>query len=456
MKKGFKISLLTVLTLVFVMGMALVGCSEDSSDPKTEDQPKETDNTTTEVNEEPTTEQVLRVNFHSEPPTLDPGLASDSTSGTIIRAVFDGLTRLNPETNEYEPSAAEDVQVSDDLLTYTFTIRDHSWTNGDPVTAHDFEYAWKRALDPATAADYAYQLYYLKNGADANAGDVSLDEVGVRALDDKTLEVTLENPTPYFLELTAFYTYMPVNKSIVEANENWANDATDLYATNGPFKLTKWEHGSEVELVKNEDYWNVDAVKLQTINFSMVEDESTELAMYEAGDLDWAGAPFSSLPTDAMAPLKESGDLITQEIAGVYWYKFNTEIAPFDNEKMRKAFSYAINRQEIIDYVAQGNQKPALGAVPLSMPLNPDGYFDPTVEEAQKLFDEALAEMGLSSADELPPIVLNFNTSEGHQKIAQAIQEQWNQAFGIQVTLENVEWGVYIDKLHEGDYQIGR
>ncbi|GAA4709559.1 peptide ABC transporter substrate-binding protein [Brevibacillus fulvus] len=398
-----------------------------------------------------TEKKVLRMNFASEPPTADPGLAEDSTSGAVVRATFEGLTRL--KDNKPIESAAEKIDVSEDGLTYTFHLRDAKWSNGDPVTAQDFEFAWKRVLDPKTAANYSYQLYYIKNGEKANKGEVSLDEVGVKALDDKTLEVKLENPTPYFLELTAFYTYFPVNKKVVESNPNWANEAS-THVGNGPFKLVEWEHKNKLAIEKNENYWDKDNVKLDRVEFSMVNDSNTELQMYENGELDWAGAPLNSLPVDVVPALKEEGKVITQPIAGTYWYKFNTEQPPFNNVKIRKAFAYAINRQAIIDNILQLNQLPALGAVPQSMSLNPDGYFkDNDVETAKKLLAEGMQELGISK---LPEITLSYNTDSNHEKIAQAIQDQWKKNLGVDVKLANTEWKVYIEDLHQGKFQIGR
>jgi len=442
MKKNIFVAMSSIL----VLGAALAGCGGSN---EAANSGNGTSNEAPAENQGP---KVLRMNLHSEPPTADPGIAEDTTSGAIIRATFDGLTRTTEDGKPHE-SMAEKIEVSDDLLTYTFTLRDAKWSNGDPVTAHDFEFAWKRVLDPKTASNYAYQLYYIKNAEKANKGEASLDEVGVKALDDKTLEVKLENPTPFFLELTAFYTYYPVNKKVVEANPKWATEAA-THVGNGPFKMESWEHKSKLVLVKNENYWDKDAVKLDRIEFSMVEDFNTELSMFENGELDWSGAPLSELPLDAMPALKDSGKLNIQPIAGTYMYKFNTEKEPFNNVKIRKAFSYAINRQIIIDNVTQQNQQPALGLVPPSMSVNPNPYFkDGDVEAAKKLLEEGMKELGIN---QLPPITLSFNTSEGHKKIAEAIQDQWKKALGVEVKLENKEWAVYLEDLHQGNYQIGR
>jgi oligopeptide transport system substrate-binding protein len=444
MKKNIFVAMSSIL----VLGAALAGCGGNQAQS---DNPNQGGSQAAESAAK-TGPQVLKWNLHSEPPTADPGLSEDTTSAAIIRATFDGLTRIGADGQPHE-SVAEKIDVSEDGLTYTFHLRDSKWSNGDPVTAHDFEFAWKRALDPKTGAAYAYQLYYIKNGEAYNKNKAKAEDVGVKALDDKTLEVKLENPTPFFKELTAFPTYYPVNRKLVESNPNWAMEAS-THVGNGPFKMAEWEHKNKLVLVKNENYWDKDVVKVDRIEFSMVEDENTELSMFDNGELDWAGAPMSALPTDAIPALKESGKMHTQPIAGVYWYKFNTEKPPFNNVKIRKAFAYAIDRQSLIDNVLQAGQLPAMGAVPPSMALNKDGYFkDNDVETAKKLLAEGMKEQGITK---LPPITLSYNTSEGHQKIAQAIQDQWKKNLGVDVKLENKEWKVYIEDLHQGKFQIGR
>ncbi len=452
-----KKSMFAVMSSLAVMGLALAGCGGGQPAAKPAEQASQTGQSSTQPapatpSKEPAKAQVLRWNLHSEPPTGDPGLAEDTTSAAIVKAVFDGLTRIGP-SGKPEEAVAEKIEVSSDMKTYTFKLRDSKWSNGEPVTAYDFEYAWKRALDPKTASNYAYQLYYIKNAEKANKGTGSLDDVGVKALDDKTLQVELTNPTPFFLELTAFQTYFPVNKKVVETDEKWSGEAK-THVGNGPFKMESWEHKSKMVLVKNDNYWDKDSVKLDKIEFSMVEDENTELSMFENGEIDWAGSPLSSLPTDSMPALKDSGKLQVKPVGATYWYKFNTEKPPFNNVKIRKAFAYGINRQILIDNVLQANQQPAMAAVPPTMGLNTGGYFkDNDQETAKKLLEEGMKELGISK---LPPIKLSYNTSEGHKKIAEAIQDQWRQNLGAEVKLENQEWKVYLETMHEGNYQVGR
>lgn len=431
--------------------MFLAACSKEKAGEtgtKTEGGKKETD-----------VPQEMRVNVNSEPFSLNPGLASDATSGGVLNQTFEGLTRID-KSGKPQPAMAETITPSEDLKTYTFKLRDAQWTNGDPVTAQDFVYAWKWALDPKNESQYAYQLYYIKGAQAANDPEVggSLDEVGVKAIDDKTLEVTLENPTPYFLELTAFYTYFPVNHKVAEKNPKWYTEAGADYVSNGPFKMTEWSHQDKIVIEKNDTYWDKDTVKLTKVEMYMINDPNTELSMFDNGELDWAGSPFGTLPTDAIGQLKDSGDLTIKPIAGTYWYKFQTEKPPLNNKNIRKALSYAINRKAIVENITQGGQIPAMAAVPPSMiKENEKGYFqDNDVEKAKEFLKKGMEELGYKDVKDIPAISLSYNTSEAHQKIAQAIQDMWKKELGVEVTLDNAEWAVYIDKLHKGDYMVGR
>ncbi|KAB2337215.1 peptide ABC transporter substrate-binding protein [Cytobacillus depressus] len=437
-------------SMLLVLSMFLAACGgKDNADSGEKGGEKDT--------EKSNVPQELRVNINTEPPSLHPGLATDSTSGNVLRQIFEGLTRID-QNGEPVEAAAEKIEVSDDQTVYTFTLRDAEWTNGDPVIAQDFEYAWKWVLDPNNQSEYAEQMYYLKGGEEYHTGKGSADDVGVKALDDKTLEVTLANPTPYFTELTAFYTFLPINSKVAEANKNWAHDAGENFTTNGPFVLSEWAHSDKIVLTKNEKYWDANTVKLDKIEMIMINDPNTELSMFDNGELDWAGSPTGALPTDAIPALKKEGRLTTQAIAGIYNYKFNTTVAPFDNVNIRKAFAHAINRQEIIDNILQAEQMPAMAIVPPTMfPENEKGYFpDNDVEKAKEYLQKGLEEMGLKDPSELPAITLSYNTSEGHQKIAQAIQDMWVKNLGVEVTLDNQEWAVYLDKVHGMDYQVAR
>lgn len=393
--------------------------------------------------------QVLRMNAE-EPATLDPTFAEDSTSGAIIYAIFDGLTRLS-DKGEPILSLASGMEVSADKLTYTFTLREARWTNGDRVTAHDFEFAWKHALDPKTGSPASYRYYVLKNGQAFTMGKAKEEEVGVKALDDKTLQVRLEHPSPFFSTTAAF---LPaIHQETVQTNEKWANDPKTL-VSNGPFRLAAWEHKNKIVLTKSDTYWEKDVVKLARIEFSMIADPSTELAMFENGDLDWAGGPISALPVDAVEPLKREGKLRSQAKASSYYLRFNAERPPFTNAKIRKAFAYAINRQEIAEYIGQAGQKPLMGITAYTASLKPDGFFaDNQPEEAKRLLAEGMRELGITK---LPPITYLYNTSDRNKAIAETLQAKWKNVLCVEVKLLNKETKVYLDDQEQGKFAITR
>ncbi len=403
--------------------------------------------------------RVLNLNLGSEPPSLHPGLASDTTSGSVLRQIFEGLATLDSNSNIILGSA-ESYTISDDGLVYTFRIRDNaSWSNGDTLRAQDFEYAWKWVLTPQNNANYSYQLYPIKNAQAFFEGNATEDELGIRSIDDKTLEITLEAPISYFMELLSFYTYFPINANVTSANPSWAADSGPNYVSNGPFQLVSWSHNNKIELEKNENYWNADQVNLNQISMLMVNDENTNLQMFRTNEIDWAGSPLNpTLPSEAIPSLKESNELITHTIAGTYWVIFNTEKPPFDNENLRKALAYSMNRNTIIENILQAGQIPAMANVPPTIfPENTQGYFsDNNLDEAKRYLALALEELGLESVDQLPTIEYAFNTNESHRKIAQALQDIWRSQLGLNVTLENFEWKVYIDRVRSGDHVIGR
>lgn len=403
-------------------------------------------------------EQVLNLAIGSEPPTIDPALATDSTSGAIIKNVFEGLTAMDNE-GEILPAAAESWEVSEDGLTYTFKLREgNTWSNGDPVKASDFEYAWKRVLNPETASQYASILYVLEGAEAYNAGEGEADAVGVTAVDDSTLEVKLANPTSYFLELTAFYTYMPVHQATVEADADWALDAGDAYVTNGPFSLSEWAHSSHYVLVKSDSYWDAESVSLDTVNVQIIEAESTANAEFQAGGIDYLGSPYSTVSLDAIDLYRANEELNVAPYAAIYWYKLNTTDEVMSNVNIRKALALAVDRQGLVDNVTKGGQLPALGLVPpTSDGFEEDrGYMaDADYELAKEYLAAGLEELGLADPSELT-INISINTSEAHSTIAQFIQEGWAQNLGINAAIDNTEWQVYLERLNVLDFQVAR
>jgi len=444
-----KKSLVIVLAMLMVLCMALSACGTKT--------PAKTPDGETAQKAEP---KILRTNNGSEPGALDPQLAQGTHDSWVLDHVFEGLYKKGQD-GSIVPGMAKEYKLADDNVTYTFTLRDDiKWSNGDTVTAQDFEFAWKRGLNPDLASEYAFQLYYLKGGEAFNTGAGKVEDVGVRAIDDRTLEVVLAAPTAYFIELTSFYTYYPINKKVVEANADWAKDPS-TYVSNGPFKLTGWEHNASLTLAKNDTYYDKDLVKLDGIELAMLTDENTAWQKYEGGEFDF----LTPLPQAVVAQLKANGssELIIGGDLATYFYNFNNEKKPFDNVKIRKALSMTIDRQTIVDKIAQGGQAPAEGVVPYGM-IDENGkeyrdnagkLIEYNVEEGKKLFAEGLAETGYK-AEDFSKFSILYNTSEAHKKIAQAIQEMWRNNLGIEVQLENVEFQIKIDREKAGDYNISR
>ncbi len=401
-------------------------------------------------------DQALALNIYTEPPTLDPGEAVDVPSLSVLQMLFEGLLRAGPGEHP-EPGVAERIDISDDGYIYTFHLRESVWSDGTPVTSYDFAYAWRRVLTPEFPMGHAQLHYVIKNAEAAKKGEVPVSDVGIATPDSRTLVVELERPTPHFLEMLVSWSYLPVPKHIVEANEHWAREAGPSYVSNGPFNLHSWKHHNEIKLKKNPSYWDADAVHLDSITMTMIEDVTTELSLFEDGDIDWTGKPLSiGLPTDALKMLKDNDRISTAPLAATYLYVLNTTKYPVSNNKLRQALAYAIDRRSIVDSIAQGDEEPASGIVPPSMSQRSYAYFkDHDVAKAQQLFAEALEELSIT-IDEFPPLTLIYNTSESHHKIAQAVQQEWNEILGIKVQLQNMEWKAYVDRLMRKDYDIAR
>ncbi|MGG0655204.1 peptide ABC transporter substrate-binding protein [Rummeliibacillus pycnus] len=443
-KKFLSLVLLSALMLV------LAACNFGGSKEKTDESTKPSTETKSE-------DKTLNLVIPSEPPSMNPQLATDSTSGGIIRSVFEGLTRVNKD-GKAENAAAEDIKVSDDKMKYTFTLRDQKWSNGDQVVAGDFAYAWKWALDPKNASEYASILYPIKGAQAYNEGKGKEDALGIKVVDDKTLEVTLENPTPYFLELTSFYTYMPVNEKVVKDNAKWAAEAGDTYVTNGPFTLGEWKHSDSITLKKNANYWDKDNVALNTITMKMVESEATANRMFQSGDIDYLGSPFQTVPLDAMDGYKKDGTLQSQDYAAIYEYKFNTKGKFTKNANIRKALALAINREGLSKDILKGGQPAALSGVPVAIAgfeNENNGFKDNDIDGAKKALEAGMKELGIKKASDIK-IGISINTSEAHQAIAQYIQEGWVKNLGIEVKIDNSEWQVYLDKVSALDYDVAR
>jgi oligopeptide transport system substrate-binding protein len=419
-----------------------------------------------EMIEQPVT---LNWNWGTEPPTADPSLATDSTSIDLIRNLFVALTQPDPITGEVLPYLATDWSASEDGLVYTFNLRDDiAWVNYDPITgettqavdadgnpmfvnANDVVYGVKRTIDPATASDYSYVLYNIANAADVNGGseELTIDDLGVEAIDDWTVQFTLTNPAPYFPSIAGMWVANPVPQAAIEEFENKWTEA-GLIVTNGPYVMESWIHGSELNLVKNPLWIDADSVQIERIEGLMITEASTYFALYENNELDTSGVPQTDIDRVKADPVLSAEYFSAPDVV-TYYYGFNNQKYPFTDQRVRTAFVQAIDRQSLIDNVTKGGQIPATSFAPPGIFGAPEPgtvglQYDPAaaVASLQAFLDEE--GMTIEEFNALD-IVLMHNTSEGHARIAAAIQQMWADTLGVEVRVENQEWRVYLSTI---------
>ena len=421
----------------------------------------------------------VTVNFASEPMTMDPALNSTVDGGVMANHLFEGLMKWqdtgeeadgsdgtvdNAELTYGQAESYDKVENEDGTVTYTFHLRDGiKWSDGKDVTAGDFEYAWKRLVDPATAADYSYMLDSVVNANEIIAGEKDPSGLAAKAIDDKTFEVTITTDVPYFEEICAFPATMPVRQDIIEEKgDQWTFDPS-TYISNGSYKLTEWTHNSQIVMAKNENYYDYENLGPDTITFKLMDDSNAMLSGFKSGELDFIqDAPQAELPS-----LIASGDMKILNYLGTYYVCFQTQKAPFDNPKVREAFTLAVDRTYIVDKVTQSGQVEAGGYVPSGI-ADADGgdfraeggdYYKPTDADYEANCEKArqlLAEAGYPNGEGFPVVEYLYNTSDAHKAVAEALQNMWEQELGVTVTLNNQEWAAFLQTRKNGDYSIAR
>ena len=403
---------------------------------------------------------VLNVQVGSEPATIDPAKNSAADAATLINHAFEGLMKLDKDGKTIVEGQAAKYEVNDDQTVYTFTLRDDAkWSDDKAVTAEDFVYAWQRLVNPDTGADYNYMIDMVLNANDIMEGKKKPEELGIKAIDEKTVEVTLEKQTPYFLEVCAFPATFPVRKDIVEANgETWSTDP-ETYVGNGPYKLQSWEHQSKMTYVQNEKYYGVEDLGPDTINFVLMEDQNTILSAFKNGEILMG----DDLPSEEIDAMKDNG-LVVESQLGTYYLSINTQKDVLNNEKVREALSLAIDRNYIVEKVAKGGQIPADTFVPTGL-TDADGKTE-FHENATKWYDvndyegnvkkakELLKEAGYENGKGLPSIELLCNP--GHEPIMEAVQNMWKENLGVNSTISSQDWNVFIQTRKDGDFQVAR
>ncbi len=393
----------------------------------------------------------------TEPQSLDPHIATGVPEHHIISALMEGLIHKDGETLEPRPGVAESWDISDDGRVYTFFLRKNArWSNGDPHNAHDYVWSWWRALQPALGNLYAYMYFPIANAKAYYEGEINdFNQVGVKALNDYTLQVTLTEPIPYFLQLLDHYSTYPVHRATVEKfgtadqrGTRWTYEGNIV--GNGAFQLKEWKINRRITVERNPYYWNADNVKLNQVVFYPTENVTTEERMFRAGQLHYSG-----IPSDKIEVYKAANDpsLRIQPYLGIYFYRLNVEQPHLKDKRVRRALGMTINRDLLVSQITKGGQIPAYAITPPgTMGYYPESdlTFDP--ETAKQL----LAEAGYPNGEDFPTTEILYNTSEGHRKIAVALQQMWKKHLNIDVTLLNQEWKVYLDTVSNRHYEIAR
>lgn len=444
-----KISLLLAIVLVIA---SLAGCGATGGDgggsPKQGDQ------------------IVVKIPFASEPSSLDPGYGNSSDSICPRGMMYEGLVRIYD--NKIEPAMAESWDISEDGLTYTFHLRDSAWADGQPVTAHDFEYALKRLLDPSESApngNYSWMGYYFKNGKEFNAGTATADQVGVKALDDKTLEITASKNMPYFVDLMKMPCFYPVRQDIAEQYGKEYASAPEKTMCNGPFVLKQWDHESKLVFEKNPNYWNADSINVDTVEAYVISDLETIMNMFDAGELDIT----NTIPKEYIEKYKESGEAVFLEGATIWYNVINVKSDRGEASKLlknvnfRQAVSYALNRQAIADAARGDGSFPVNRIYPELMTILDTTWgemypYDPypvngDAAKAKELFEKALAETGLS-ADKLPTLTLLTFDDFSAKTTAEIIQNIMKTTFNMDLSIDTQTYSARVEKENQGDYDF--
>ena len=436
---------LIAIALVLIMAFSVFGCTTSTEDFE------------------------IAVNFASEPNTIDPALNSAVDGAVMINHIFEGLYKWVDYGSGNATLAlgqAKEVTPNADKTVYTVKLRDDiKWSDGKDVVAADFVYAWQRLVDPNTAADYCYMADIILNANEIMAGEMDKSELGVKAIDEKTLEITLHTACPYFEEIMAFPALMPIRSDIIEQYGDQWTFSPETYIGNGQYKMAEWSHNEFIKLVPSETYYDVDKLGPKVIKFALMDDTNAIYAAYRSGSLNF----IQEVPVDEIPGLLSSGELKVHPYLGTYYCCFNTSKAPFDDVRVREAFSLVIDRNYIVENVTKTGQKPATAFVPSGISDAPGAkddfravggdYMDVSAEKYQENCERArqlLAEAGYPNGEGFPIVEYLYNTSDNHRLIGEALQNMWQTELGVTVNLVNQEWNTFLDTRKNGDYSIAR
>ncbi|MGO2628685.1 MAG: peptide ABC transporter substrate-binding protein [Enterococcus italicus] len=439
--------------LVTIFGLALAGCSTTGGSSST---------ATSSSSGGEAKDQTFKVVVQQEMPSADLSLATDTISFSALNNVYEGLYRLDKDNNPEPAGAAEKATVSNDGLTYTIKLReDAKWSNGDAVTAADYVYGWQRTVNPKTASEYAYLFSPVKNADDITAGKTAVDQLGIKAVSDYELEITLTKATPYFDYLLAFPSFFPQNQKVIEENGSNYAQTSDNAVYNGPFTLTDFDGpGTDTEwsYTKNDTYWDKDNVKLSKIDVSVVKESSTSLNLFQDGEADDV-----ILSGELAQQMANDKSFVSQPEATTSYLEMNQRDAdsPFKNENLRKAISYAIDRDALVNSILGDGSIASTGLVPSNLTFSPSDKEDFTKaagtelsyskKQAKEYWEKAKKELGITS---LSFDILSSDT-DSSKKITEYLQSAIQEALdGVTVTLSPVPFSVRLDRSNSGDFDV--
>lgn len=431
----------------------LAACGTDSGTDSA-DANSNMDSATTGTNGDKT----LDVQFDVEVASMDPQIGTDGASFEVISSIIEGLYQLD-SSGDPVLGMAESAEMSEDGLTYTFKLRDASWTNGDPVTADDFVYAWRRLADPDTGSEYAYIMGIagVENAGDVIDGKVDPDQLGVTALDDKTLEVKLSNPVPYFESLMAFISFFPMNQAFMEEVGDDYGTSADTLIANGAFKVEAYEPlTTSIKLVKNEDYYDAENVAIDALNFQVIKDSQQAMLSYQNGDID-----VVALAGEQVDLFKDDPEFVNIQDGFVWYISPNTMVEGLDNANLRKAIATSIDKESIVNTALKDGSKPANYVVPVDLANGPDGedfrsttgtYLEYDPEAAVALFEEAKDEL---AAEEFTFNLLVEDT-ESAVNVSQMLKSQIEENLeGVTIEIEQMPKKTRLDRMKSKDYDLG-
>lgn len=456
MTKHIKVQVLLVFSLIFFI--LITGCNKLTNE-------LENIKNQTEDNEKGLGKnQVLRMGFNSMPPQLLPQTARDNVSFDLLNAIFEGLVRLN-SNGTVGPGIAKKWEIDETKTVYTFELRDAQWSDGTYVTAYDFKESWLKVLDPKTESQYSYLLFNIKNAQKYNESQgVSSEEVGIDVIDKHTLQVTLEKPSDYFIDLISFVTFFPIKDGDIEQYVDTYFEAPENIISNGPFKIKKWEKDGNIILEKNHMYWDEKNVVLDNIEITVIEDTNTAVNLYKKGKLDVIEVPSEYI--NIYKDTQEFGNMIT---GNTYYLQFNNEDIFFKNKKIRMALALAIDRKSLTENILADGSIPAYGIVPYGINgkynthfRNENGkLFDDINDEnidkhtLMKLLDEGLKELNKTKEDLEQHIAYIIGNSDRHKKLGKGLQQMWMDNLDLNVKIESLELSERLKRYDEKRYTFG-